>query len=156
MRANELFAAIDAAAGASTDDPIPEHGEAAPDAARIVGHEAVQGVEFDYDMLIRDFEGDRGLVGGLLDLMLDGAATQLAAMRAAITRREPRALEVEAHTLKGAAGSLRAYRVAAIARRLEAIGRADSLDGAATLVDELDAAIASVSSLTAQVQRDPV
>jgi HPt (histidine-containing phosphotransfer) domain-containing protein len=68
----------------------------------------------------------------------------VAAVRVACDAGDSRALEAAAHKLKGSSGTLGAKRVAEFCERLEAIGRAGTVDGATALVEELESAAAAL------------
>jgi HPt (histidine-containing phosphotransfer) domain-containing protein len=68
-------------------------------------------------------------LGELIELYLRQSPELLAAIRSAVTRDDPPALQKSAHTLKGSSASLGATKLAAYLKELEMIGRAGSTDG---------------------------
>ncbi|MBI2502736.1 MAG: response regulator [Candidatus Latescibacteria bacterium] len=66
------------------------------------------------------------------------ARQSLAGLRAAIEGADPRALEHEAHALKGSSRELGAQRLAQVCRQLEELGRAGSVEGAAPLLAQAE------------------
>jgi HPt (histidine-containing phosphotransfer) domain-containing protein len=59
-------------------------------------------------------------------------------VHAALSKQDAVALERAAHKLKGSLGIFEARNACAAARRLEELGRAGDLDGAATALQMLD------------------
>lgn len=109
------------------------------------GVAAAPNAEVTVDMAILSRMLDDGLAGNLrllaeiIDTYLEGAVSNLSALRDAAARADRRALMHAAHALKGSSGQLGVRGVQALAARLEDLGGADSLAGAAGLVEELDA-----------------
>ncbi len=85
--------------------------------------------------------GDRRLLGELARLFQGECAKLLAAVHEAVTRRDPRALERAAHTLKSSVGNFAASATYKAAERLEILARQGELDKAAeasaALVEEM-------------------
>jgi CheY-like chemotaxis protein len=84
--------------------------------------------------------GQPDMAQRIIDLFLKNLPLGVATVRAACAAADSRALEAAAHKLKGSSGTLGAARVAELCNRLEAIGRAGTVDGAAALADELELA----------------
>jgi CheY-like chemotaxis protein len=108
----ELFEAveqIDPSAGLQADTPGPKG-------------------RFDFADALRRFDGDTALLHDLMQLFSEDAPNRMAAIRDAVDRRDPEALRLAAHELKGAAGNLAAASVVDAARTLEILGRHQSLD----------------------------
>jgi HPt (histidine-containing phosphotransfer) domain-containing protein/anti-sigma regulatory factor (Ser/Thr protein kinase) len=93
----------------------------------------------DMGTLLQTVAGDDSLARELLGLFAGEGPDALAAIRAAVAREDACALETSAHTLKGSAMAVRATQVVERARSLEAMGRAGSLEHAASAVDALEA-----------------
>ncbi len=84
---------------------------------------------------------------GLPDLVAAYAASaraHLAALRAALAREDAAAMMRPAHTLKSSSANLGASALTALAGQLEAQARAGRIEGAAALVDRVDAALQRV------------
>ena len=80
----------------------------------------------------------------------------LAAARAGLAAGDAAALRYAAHSLKGAACSLGALRLAALAGQLEALGRAGTVEGAESILDLLEPEVSPVyAALLAEHQRQP-
>jgi len=121
VRAVDLFEEIDkhvpGAAEASAKPPAAE-AEAAP------------GELLNRAVLMERTEGDGGLLAEMVGFFLQDYPRLLAAMREAIAGGDPHALERAAHTLKGSVSNFAASTVAAVALRLEQMGRQGDLTGA--------------------------
>jgi CheY-like chemotaxis protein len=94
----------------------------------------------DRAALLERLGGDEELLRDVVRLFLADCPDRLAAIRAAIDRRDADRLRVEAHTLKGAAANLSANHVAAAARALEQIGAGKNLDAVEAAWRELSGA----------------
>ncbi len=75
--------------------------------------------------------GDRKLLGELARLFQGECAKLLAAVHEAVTRRDPRALERAAHSLKSSVGNFAASATYKAAERVEILARQGELDKAA-------------------------
>jgi two-component system, sensor histidine kinase and response regulator len=83
---------------------------------------------FDRAALLESVGGNNTLLRELVRLSLDSDAPRLInELRAAATKRDPRALEAASHALKGLLGELRAGRASEMAGQLEADGHAGNL-----------------------------
>jgi HPt (histidine-containing phosphotransfer) domain-containing protein len=85
---------------------------------------------FDRAELLEQLGGDEDLTREVIGLFLQDCPVQMTAIAGAIDQRDPRRLHAAAHTLKGAAGTITAHRLAEAARLLEACGREARLDDA--------------------------
>jgi two-component system sensor histidine kinase/response regulator len=113
----------------------------------------------DLAAALRAVDGDRELLQELMEVFLAESPSQLATLRMALHHGDPRRLEGIAHSLKGALGAVGAMRAQELAQRLEAPGRADQLDGAPSLVQQLDTELARLAAFWAQAserERTPV
>lgn len=81
--------------------------------------------------------GEPDVVAEVLGLFRAGSAPRLAAVRAALEQRDAAALQRAAHDLKGASGTIGAYRLQRCCRHLEDAARAGRLEDAAALADAL-------------------
>jgi HPt (histidine-containing phosphotransfer) domain-containing protein len=72
--------------------------------------------------------GAPGLLKELIDLFLREAGVHLAGLRTALEKRDARALERSAHTLKGSSGNLGAMAMARICGELQARGGSPDWD----------------------------
>jgi PAS domain S-box-containing protein len=117
VRADDLFAALDRATGGdgSAAPPAPRPPPAAVDEA---------------DLLDR-VGGDRALLREMVRLFLETYPASLAELREAVSRGEAGAVHRLAHTFKGMVGHFGARAAVEAALRLEMMGRAGELGGAA-------------------------
>jgi CheY-like chemotaxis protein len=89
------------------------------------------------DLLAR-VAGDEKLLGEMVDIFLEELPERLEEIRAASAAGDARRLERAAHALKGSIGYFCTAAPFETANTLVNMGRADSLDGAAELVDLLE------------------
>ncbi|MEW6298511.1 MAG: Hpt domain-containing protein [Thermodesulfobacteriota bacterium] len=87
-------------------------------------------------------DGDHQLLGELAALFLDEYPHMLAAIRAALARRDAKALQHAAHTLKGSVGNFGATAVFEAAFALEQMGRHGDFSGADAVCSRLEAELA--------------
>jgi PAS domain S-box-containing protein len=78
---------------------------------------------FDRNLILARVEGDKELLREIIGLFFDEIPKLLSAIQESITRRDARALERAAHTLKGAVSNFGAKSACDAALRLEVIGR---------------------------------
>jgi PAS domain S-box-containing protein len=81
------------------------------------------------DGLVAHMGGDRALLRELAAIFLQDYPARLAAVRAAVGQRDPRALEAAVHALRGAAANFGADEAVAAAVRLETMARERNLGG---------------------------
>lgn len=81
---------------------------------------------FDEEAALESVDGDRELLGEIIDAFFDECPLLTAALVDAINRGDTSAIRRAAHTLKGALGTLGALEASSLARELEA--RADQRD----------------------------
>ncbi len=79
-------------------------------------------------------QGDRAFIADLVETYLADGASHVVDVVAAMTAADASALVRPAHTLKSSSATVGAERLAAMARRLEAVGRSGSVE--ADLGDE--------------------
>lgn len=83
------------------------------------------------DELLASVGHDRDFVRQLIDAYVTDSAELVAAVEAAVAADDAAALVRPAHTLKSSSATVGAARLSALARELEAAGRAGDLDPAA-------------------------
>jgi CheY-like chemotaxis protein/HPt (histidine-containing phosphotransfer) domain-containing protein len=98
---------------------------------------------FNEAALLDALGGDRDLLVEITSTFLGEAPKQMAAMWAATKAGDPLMLLEAAHSMKGAAATITADDVAAITRRVEAMGRAGDA-GATQQLSELESALATL------------
>jgi HPt (histidine-containing phosphotransfer) domain-containing protein len=100
---------------------------------------AIDPIAFASILALEEFEP--GVVREIVSDFRQSAAQKIATIRGAIGTGDARALEFEAHSLKGNSATLGASRVAAVASLLEVLGRegrvTEAAELAALLGDEL-------------------
>lgn len=82
-------------------------------------------------------DGDEEFLETLVHTFLEDCPEYLSALRAAVDEENSEALVQEAHGLKGALGLLHARPAHRAARRLEELGREETLDEAPEVLDTL-------------------
>lgn len=87
---------------------------------------------------LRDFADDGGpdLLGELIDIYLDDTPPRLTQLVEASKSGDALGVRESAHALKSACAQLGAMYLSEICRQLEAMGRAEQLDGAIPLAEE--------------------
>ncbi len=122
------------------DAPARHHG--APEQGQPA--DSLEDAPLDQQTLAALRELDRSRGGGffatLIERFLDDVPRQIDAVRAAVQMGDAAALERAAHGLKGASGNVGAIRMAAVCAVLVEQARADTTEGGAALLLELEAA----------------
>ena len=116
---------------------------------------AISGSPYDLSTALGGVEGDRELLAELLAIFAEDGPGQLRAIRDAVSRSDEAALAFAAHTLKGGLRALGAGKAAALAERLEEVGREGGFAGAPGLLAALESEIEQVLLAAAQARRDP-
>src|SRR5581483_1583985 len=88
--------------------------------------------------------GDEQLMHDVVRIFLEDCPARLAAVAAAVERRDAEAIRSAAHALKGAAGNLAASGLFEAARVLERLGAESRLDAAAAAARVVAAEAANV------------
>jgi HPt (histidine-containing phosphotransfer) domain-containing protein len=83
--------------------------------------------------------GTPDLLGRLIELFLDDAAPRLASLAQAVAQGDARALERQAHTLKGSSANIGARQLARLCEDLEMLGRSGELGRAPGVLTQLEA-----------------
>jgi CheY-like chemotaxis protein len=133
VRSEELFRAI--------GDLRPADGQPPPASPPATAPPAPVEEEIDRDVLMERVGGDAGLLNEVIQVFLDTYPGLLSDLEQAVARRDAPTVYRGAHTLKGVVGNFGVRGPAEVAGRLEALGRAGRLDGAAELYAELAAAV---------------
>lgn len=79
-------------------------------------------------------EDEPDLFVELIDLFLENAGSNFRALREALDRSDAQAIERTAHTLKSSCGNVGAVGLSEACFKLEQLGRAGRLDGAAQIL----------------------
>ncbi|MGA7121275.1 MAG: Hpt domain-containing protein [Polyangiaceae bacterium] len=99
--------------------------------------------------------GDPEFVREMADLFIETASANLVTIHSAVDRADAGGLSRAAHSLKGASLGMAAHAMTAIAAELEAAGRGERLEDAASLVTQLDAAFAVAKSYLREATTSP-
>jgi len=95
-------------------------------------------------------EGDQGLLADLFEAFQQDYPKQLAEIQDAIGMRDAERTARVAHSVKGAVGYFGTQRASALAAQLETLGRQAELEGALSLVQELEQELARISAYVAE------
>ena len=90
-----------------------------------------------HELLMETLDGDPVAVQMMVEIFRSSQGHQLRDIVQAVAMRDPKALKEAAHTLKGSLYSIAAKPAAAVALRLEILGRNDDLESAPRILDEL-------------------
>jgi signal transduction histidine kinase/DNA-binding response OmpR family regulator/HPt (histidine-containing phosphotransfer) domain-containing protein len=156
------FPATSVAAPAAPD-AAPER--VAPDAGQShdVGHPADGGQSPDeaptvdlatLDRLRRTVGGDAAALAELIDTFLEDAPRLLADLRQSLERGDAAGVRLAAHSLKSNGADFGARAFADLCRRLEALGKAGTLEGAGDLLQEIEAEYARVRGALAAARAE--
>lgn len=99
---------------------------------------------FDRAKLLYSTDNDQELARVLIDVFLETAPVTLTSIKDAVVTGDGPALRSAAHSLKGAAATVTAGRVAAAAYALETCGASGAVGEAPALVERLEAALAEL------------
>ncbi len=110
--------------------------------------------DLDEPALLRGVAGDRKLLRELVEIFLEDAPPQIAAMRAAVAKRDAAQLAIAAHSIKSSVGIFSKSAVFEAARTLESQGRESDLRGAKETLARLESELAQLTeSLTSLAGR---
>ncbi len=108
----------------------------------------------DEEALLDYVDGDRGLLGQIIDRFLENSPKLLSQVQEAVARQDGQALEVRAHTLKGAVGNFFAPAAWNAALRLETLGRESKLSEARKAYTLLEQEIERLQQTLAALKKD--
>ncbi len=106
--------------------------------------------------LLDRVEGDRELLGDIIELFKEDSVRQMTAIREAIDKKEADTLRRAAHTLKGTCGNLGAVEAAATALELEKLAAAGDLSHAHDSSRLLEVQIQRASKLLDELKQECV
>lgn len=98
--------------------------------------------------------GEPALLDELIEIYVDEAPREVAAMRSAIASGDAEALGQVAHRFTSGGGSTGAMRVMELTEQLQSLGRSGTTDGAAELTESLDAALRDALTALAALRGD--
>jgi signal transduction histidine kinase/DNA-binding NarL/FixJ family response regulator len=85
---------------------------------------------FDEHALLKRLSGDTTLMTDVMQVFLEDCPAQLAVIKSAIAQRDPEAVRVAAHALRGAAANMSAVRLSEAAHVLERLGEESRMEAA--------------------------
>lgn len=92
---------------------------------------------FDRQAMLDEVEGDEDLLEEVLQIFLEHTPKQLKELRRAVEAGDALQVQEQAHSLKGAAASIKAETMRAAALEMELAGRNRALEGAGALLEDL-------------------
>ena len=95
-------------------------------------------------------DGDRELLADMMAVLLAESPGQLATLHTAIQDGDGHQLERTAHSFKGALSAVGATPAQELAQQLEALGRADHIEGSLSIWQQLDTEVARLAAFWAQ------
>jgi HPt (histidine-containing phosphotransfer) domain-containing protein len=104
----------------------------------------------DVSAALRSVDGDQGLLADLFEAFQQDYPKQLAEIQDAIGMGDAERTARVAHSVKGAVGYFGTQRASALAAQLETLGRQAELEGALSLVQELEQELARISAFVAE------
>ena len=135
----ELFAEIERCVGAS------------PGSGAMTKNSQEPVEQIDRVSLLERVEGDQELLAEMIGLFREGAPHLLSAMREALQRGDMAALEMSAHSLKGAVGNLSAKATAAAAMQLEKDAKNKDAESAKESLAEVERAVSRLLPVLAEI-----
>ena len=162
LRPYELLAAVDSLVASrpgsdrsksSVVSGLPPTPKAKPISAREVGSQTPTAPDLDGAALLAGFNGNRTLLGEVIDIFLVDGPQLMTAIRQARESRDEKAFASSAHALKGSMGLFVQRGAYETARRLEQAGKSGDLTGVdatlATLETEMTELRAALGHLRA-------
>jgi len=95
------------------------------------------------------FDEDPELMREIIDLFLADYPERVAALYAALDRRDAPEVRLQAHSLKGSAGAIGAGQLAAAAAAVESLARCGALDDAAPACVTVEEQLSQIAPLLA-------
>jgi two-component system, sensor histidine kinase and response regulator len=94
-----------------------------------------------------DPDGSGGILNQIIQSYLDDAPTQIAQIRASFAAGDIEGMMRAAHSMKSTSQTLGAVRVGELAREIEAIGRAQTIEGCQAILAELERQFAHAAKM---------
>lgn len=111
---------------------------------------------FDKDAALDRVEGNWELLQEIIGLFFDEIPGWLSAIHQSLVRRDAKALERAAHTLKGAMSNLGAKEAFAAVLRLEMLGHGGDLTNVEEVYAELEKAITRLKGVLATLKEEQI
>jgi len=106
----------------------------------------------DSSELLSRVDGDRELLGELIDAFLSESQPLLAALTDAVRKNEPAQLERDAHKLKGSISVFGAHDAVTVAQALESMGKEGNLQAAEQGLRQLEARLIEVEAALSELR----
>jgi two-component system sensor histidine kinase/response regulator len=143
LQAQQLFEVIESVVPAAAEAEAGMLDQATPAAS-----------VFDQNVALARVEGDRELLQEIIGLFFDETPGLLSAIQESIARRDTKALERAAHTLKGSVSNFDMKSVYDAALRLEAIGRNGDFANAEAAYADLEQKVAHLKVVLATLKEE--
>ena len=101
---------------------------------------------FDRETMLERLGGDDELLGEVVELFSEECPGMIAALRSAISAQNSKAMQLAAHSLKGALLNIAADSAAEVACKLEDLADEAQFDGTESLFAELTQALEQLDS----------
>ena len=108
----------------------------------------------DVSEVLERVDGDKELLGELVELFLEESPSMLADVKEAVAQQDTKALEYSAHTLKGSVGNFGAKNAYEAAFVLEQAGRAGSLSGTEAALVALEKALQELEPILSSIRME--
>ena len=95
-------------------------------------------VPMNFEWVIKEFEGEKEILVEVLNGFLKNVASQIKAIRRAISAGNAELVRKEAHSIKGGAANLSANNLARVAFELEDIAKSGTLERGHEVVDRVE------------------
>lgn len=105
---------------------------------------------FDMDTALSHADGDKELLGQLLEMYLVQSNQDITDIESALSRKDAKRLEFVAHSLKGASATLAAETVRELAYKMEKVGASGILSEAPALLIKLKESINITNELVSK------
>jgi signal transduction histidine kinase/CheY-like chemotaxis protein/HPt (histidine-containing phosphotransfer) domain-containing protein len=93
---------------------------------------------FDNLDLLKDFDGDEGLLAEIINIYIEDVPKQLTALKEGLENRNAEEVHLRGHTIKGASANVGAILMRKVASEIEAAGKAGDLAKAAGLIEKIE------------------
>jgi signal transduction histidine kinase/DNA-binding response OmpR family regulator/streptogramin lyase len=109
---------------------------------------------FDKDAALARVDGDERLLADMIAVFFDDYPRQIAALREAVSKQDPKSLERAAHSLRGALSNFGGTAAAEIAQDVERIARSGDLRTAEEICSQLDAELERLRRALSQLEKE--
>ena len=138
LKRKELITMIDAHLGARILLPHEaDHNREFGDAGKEEGF-LQEDMPIDFQRAMKEFEGDRTFLMDLLDEFIKNVSVQIESIHSAISQGDADKVRAEAHSIKGGAGNICAYKLSDTAFALEMAGTSGMLKEGEAVLEKLE------------------